>query len=68
MRAAPDPLEPRETTAMQSEVGSADFEARAVLPFREMGACEALWSQPGTTFRSLAARFARRHGGTRRLR
>ena len=47
---------------MQLELGRADFEARAVSPFREMGAYEALWSQPGTTFRSLAERFARRPG------
>ena len=47
---------------MQLELGRTDFEARAVSPFREMGAYEALWSQPGTTFRSLAERFARRPG------
>ncbi len=35
-----------------------DFEARAVSPFREMGAYEALWTKQGTTFRSLSKRFA----------
>ena len=34
------------------------FEARAVSPFYEMGAYEALWTQPGTTFRSLSAKFS----------
>ena len=39
-----------------------DFESRAVSPFREMGACEALWVEPGTTFKSLSMRFARHPG------
>ena len=47
---------------MQLESGRAGFEAQAVSPFREMGAYEALWSRPGTTFASLAARFAGRPG------
>lgn len=47
---------------MQLESGRAGFEAQAVSPLREMGAYEALWSRPGTTFASLAARFARRPG------
>ena len=34
------------------------FEARAVSPYREMGAYEVLWSDPDTTFRSLSRRFA----------
>jgi DNA processing protein len=34
------------------------FDVRAVSPYREMGAYEALWSDPNTTFRSLAKRFA----------
>ena len=41
----------------------AGFEARAVSPFREMGAYEALWSDPHTTFRSLSKRFAGAHSG-----
>ena len=36
-----------------------DFEARAISPFREMGAYEALWTEPKTTFKSLSERFAR---------
>ena len=45
---------------MQLEFGSSDFRAEAVSPFYEMGAYEALWSEPGTTFKALAERFARR--------
>ena len=47
---------------MQSTLRQAEFAARAVSPFREMGAYEVLWSAPGATFRSLAARFAARPG------
>ena len=36
-----------------------DLEARAISPFREMGAYEALWTEPKTTFKSLSERFAR---------
>ena len=39
-----------------------DFESRAVSPFREMGAYEALWTEPGTTFKSLSVRFSRHPG------
>ena len=42
---------------MQLQLGRKGFEAQAVSPFREMGAYEALWSRPGTTFESLAALF-----------
>ena len=35
------------------------FEERAISPFREMGAYEVLWSDPRTTFKSLAKRFAK---------
>ena len=38
------------------------FETRAVSPFREMGAYEALWCRKDTTFTSLAKRFAERPG------
>ena len=41
----------------------AEFEARAVSPFREMGAYESLWSDRHTTFRSLSERF-RLHPGS----
>ena len=43
---------------MQSTLRQSEFAARAVSPFREMGAYEVLWSAPGATFRSLAERFA----------
>ncbi len=39
-----------------------DFEARAVSPYREMGAYEPLWSDPHTTFRALAKLFAAQPG------
>ena len=35
-----------------------DFQRRAISPFLEMGAYEALWAEPKTTFKSLSARFA----------
>ena len=44
------------------DLESADFEARAVSPFHEMGAYEALWSERDTTFKSLSRRFAQRPG------
>ena len=47
---------------LELEFASADFEARAISPFLEMGAYEALWSEPGTTFKSLSERFARHPG------
>ena len=40
----------------------ATFESSAVSPFREMGAYEALWCRPRTTFTSLARRFAESPG------
>ena len=39
--------------------GDSDFQSRAISPFLEMGAYEALWAEPKTTFKSLSARFAR---------
>lgn len=44
---------------MDLPLSASGFEARAVSPFREMGAYEALWAAPRTTFRSLSRRFAR---------
>jgi DNA processing protein len=41
---------------------AADFEARAVIPARELGAYEALWARDGTTFKSLAEMFAQQPG------
>ena len=34
------------------------FKTRAISPFQEMGAYEALWCKPGTTFNSIAKQFA----------
>ena len=39
-----------------------DFRSRAVSPFLEMGAYEALWTKPKTTFKSLSERFAQHPG------
>ena len=54
----------RSTTAMNSPTlqfrPGADFEARAISPYREMGAYEVLWSDVGTTFKSLSKRFGQR--------
>ena len=44
------------------ELGPLPFETRPVSPYREMGAYEVLWSDPGTTFKSLAQRFAEHPG------
>ena len=46
----------------QFALEQSDFETRAVSPFREMGAYEALWCQQEATFSSLAKRFADRPG------
>jgi len=35
-----------------------EFEARAISPLREMGAYEALWATPGTSFKTLSEKFA----------
>lgn len=40
----------------------ADDFVRSVSPFREMGAYEWLWAQPGTTFKKLAEKFRARPG------
>ncbi len=37
-----------------------DFESRAISPLMEMGAYEALWDKPGTTFKTLSEKFAAR--------
>ena len=39
-----------------------DFAARAVSPFVELGAYEALWDQDNASFKTIAARFARAPG------
>src|SRR5580658_5760874 len=37
-----------------------DFASRAISPLREMGAYEALWDKPETTFKTLSEKFAAR--------
>jgi DNA processing protein len=37
-----------------------DFAARAISPLRELGAYEALWDKPDTTFKTLSEKFAAR--------
>lgn len=37
-----------------------DFEARAISPLTEIGAYEALWDKPDTTFKTLSEKFAAR--------
>src|SRR5258708_15408829 len=37
-----------------------DFEARAISPLLELGAYEALWDKPDTTFKTLSDKFASR--------
>ncbi len=39
-----------------------DFTERAVSPFLELGAYEALWEEPKASFKTLADRFAKRSG------
>ena len=58
--------------APELDLGSTDFEGRAVSPFHEMGAYEALWSEQETTFKSLSeggihdGRLHRPHDGRAR--
>jgi DNA processing protein len=46
-----------------AQAAAADFESRAVMPFRELGAYEALWAREGTSFKTLADTF-RDHPGS----
>lgn len=48
---------------LMSQAASASFEARAVVPSRELGAYEALWAREGASFKALADIF-RRHPGS----
>ena len=43
-----------------SQAVAADFEARAILPARELGAYEALWARDGTSFKRIADMFRER--------
>ena len=47
---------------LQMNLEHTSFEARAISPFQEMGAYEALWCQKGTTFNRLAKQFAEHPG------
>ena len=57
-RVGDHPKEHSARRAYQLELYSEDFQSRAVSPFLEMGAYEALWSERETTFKSLSKRFA----------
>lgn len=46
--------------ALELALERIDFEARAVSPLTEMGAYEALWDKPDTTFKTLSEKFAAR--------
>jgi DNA processing protein len=39
-----------------------DFESLAVSPFRELGAYEAMWDNPGASFKTLSEKFAAHRG------
>src|SRR5258708_36828134 len=45
-----------------SQAAAIDFEARAVMPARELGAYEALWAREGASFKSLAELFRSQPG------
>jgi len=45
-----------------SNPAAVDFQARAIVPARELGAYEALWAKEGTTFKSLADMFSKHSG------
>src|SRR5665213_2900747 len=45
-----------------SQAAAVDFEERAIMPARELGAYEALWDREGATFKRLADEF-REHPG-----
>jgi DNA processing protein len=55
--------EPARTGDMtQLDFGALDVAARAVSPFVELGAYEALWDQDNASFKTIAARFAKAPG------
>ena len=51
-----------QTMTFDVDFGNSDFETQAVSPFHEMGAYEALWYEPRTTFRALSERFSQHPG------
>jgi DNA processing protein len=46
-----------------AQAAAADFQSRAVMPVRELGAYEALWAREGASFKTLADAF-REHPGS----
>lgn len=50
------------TDLFSKNAHAADFQARAVMPARELGAYEALWAREGTSFKTIAETF-RKHPG-----
>lgn len=62
---SPDPKDAEVIGTSANGIGAFDWSAFAVhsvSPLRELGAYEALWLEPDTTFRSLAKRFAEAPG------
>ncbi len=45
---------------LELALGPTDFEARAISPLQELGAYEALWVDPETSFKTLSEKFAAR--------
>ena len=62
MTTVDQPVDREEGMTEELALDDSGFETRAVSPFHEMGAYEALWTEPKTTFKSLSERFARRPG------
>jgi DNA processing protein len=48
--------------AAELPLEATDFAARAISPLRELGAYEALWENPDTSFKTLSEKFAKRPG------
>ena len=46
--------------ALELALEGQDFASRAISPLRELGAYEALWNKPETTFKTLSEKFAAR--------
>ena len=48
--------------APELALGNTDFESLAISPLRELGAYEAMWDNPGVTFKTISEQFAARPG------
>jgi DNA processing protein len=48
--------------APELALDSPDFESLAISPLRELGAYEAMWDNPGVTFKTISEKFAARPG------